>query len=87
MFFCHGLIIMTSCVVVYLFLPETRGLTLTELLDIWSPKKKVLAVGDVEDNVGQEKVMDKGGGEGEGGDSVEGKDEKKQENEKSPMIV
>ena len=36
MFVCHGFITYASCVAVFLFMPETKGLTLTELTEIWS---------------------------------------------------
>ena len=39
MFVCHGFITYASCVAVFLLMPETKGLTLTELTEIWSGGK------------------------------------------------
>ena len=36
MFVCHGFITYASCAAVFLLMPETKGLTLTELTEIWS---------------------------------------------------
>ena len=39
MFVCHGLITYASCVAVFLLMPETKGLTLTELTEIWGGRQ------------------------------------------------
>ena len=36
MFVSHGLVTYVSCAAVFLLMPETKGLTLTELAEIWS---------------------------------------------------
>ena len=61
MTFClHGMLCLTACSVVYFFLPETKGLTLTELsrLHQGEPREveEVLVIGEAQEEMEKKKI-------------------------------